>query len=567
MDFLRTSLIVGLLVVSYLLVLEWNEEMTPQQQPVAQTTSVTIDSNGTDSSALLNSPNTGELDTPETASKPATTEDSNVSSTVSSGKVITVITDVLRVEIDLNGGNVVEASLLQYPISLKNPTPLDLMQKNNGVYYVAASSLIGANGFDNSKNGGNPVYVAEKNSYSLQEGQDKLSVDLRTERDGVTIVKRYEFEKSSYSINVNFQINNQSDAPWKANFSAKLVRDKSPDPTSSGGFGAASFLGAVVSTPEKPYEKIDFSDMEESGPSGVKVNSSNGWIAFIQHYFVSAWIPLSNDTHTYQTRLRNGLYLMGFVDPEFTVEPGQTHNVGAKLYAGPKIMETLKEVAPNLDLTVDFGWLWLIAKPLYLVLEFIHDYVGNWGIAIILLTVLIKALFFHLSATSYRSMANMRRVTPEMQRIREQHGDDRQRMSQAMMELYKKEKINPLGGCLPMLVQMPVFISLYWVLLESVQLRQAPFFFWIQDLSIKDPYFVLPLLMGAAMFLQTSLNPTPPDPIQARVMKMMPIIFTVFFLWFPAGLVLYWLVNNILSIAQQWYITNKIENGALAAKK
>ncbi|AZZ95366.1 membrane protein insertase YidC [Hahella sp. KA22] len=567
MDFLRTSLIVGLLVVSYLLVLEWNEEMIPQQQPVSQTASVSIDSGNPDSSVASNT-SSGELDTPESASTPAaTTIDTGAASVSSMGKIITVTTDVLRVKIDLNGGNIVETSLLEYPISLKNPTPLDLMQKNNGVYYVAESSLVGPNGFDDSRNGGNPIYTSEKDTYLLADGQNKLGINLKTERNGVTVVKHYEFEKSSYSINVAFQINNQSDSPWKANFSAKLRRDKSPDPSSSGGFGASSYLGAVISTAEKPYEKVNFKDMDENGADGAKVDSPNGWIAFIQHYFVSAWVPLTSDTHTYQTRVNNGLYLMGFVDPAFTVEPGQTHTVAAKLYAGPKIMETLKEVAPNLDLTVDFGWLWLIAKPLYLVLEFIHDFVGNWGISIILLTVLIKALFFHLSATSYRSMANMRRVTPEMQRIREQHGDDRQRMSQAMMELYKKEKINPLGGCLPMIVQMPVFISLYWVLLESVQLRQAPFFFWIQDLSIKDPYFVLPLLMGAAMFLQTSLNPTPPDPIQARVMKMMPIIFTVFFLWFPAGLVLYWLVNNILSIAQQWYITKKIENEALAAKK
>jgi len=338
------------------------------------------------------------------------------------------------------------------------------------------------------------------------------------------------------------------------------VRDQSIDPSTQSSMGMQSFLGMVISSEQEPYEKISFDDMQET-PLNRQIQG--GWIALIQHYFLSAWIPNTEVAHTYQSRVRNGLYLMGFVSPATVVEPNQSETISAKLYIGPKILERLEAAAPKLDLTVDYGWLFFIAYPLFLLLDFLFSVVQNWGIAIILVTVVVKALFFQLSAASYRSMANMRRVGPKLKSLKEQHGDDRQKMSQAMMELYKKEKINPLGGCLPILVQMPVFISLYWVLLESVQLRHAPFFFWITDLSVKDPYFLLPILMGASMFIQMQLNPAPPDPMQARIMKIMPVMMTVFFLWFPSGLVLYWLVNNVLSITQQWVITRQIEGNAV----
>jgi len=320
--------------------------------------------------------------------------------------------------------------------------------------------------------------------------------------------------------------------------------------------GMQSFLGMALSSTEKPYEKYNFDDMTEEP---INQQIQGGWVSFIQHYFLSSWIPNNEITHTYQSKVRNGLFLMGFISPATVVEAGSSGEVSAKLYIGPKIIERLEEVAPNLDLTVDFGWLFFIATPLFLLLDFFYGLVQNWGIAIILVTLVVKALFFKLSAASYRSMANMRRVAPKLKTLKEQHGDDRQKMSAAMMDLYKKEKINPLGGCLPILVQMPVFIALYWVLLESVQLRHAPFMFWITDMSVKDPLFILPILMGISMFIQMQLNPAPPDPMQAKIMKIMPIMMTVFFLWFPAGLVLYWLVNNILSISQQWVITRQIE--------
>jgi YidC/Oxa1 family membrane protein insertase len=352
-------------------------------------------------------------------------------------------------------------------------------------------------------------------------------------------------------------VNNQTDKPWNANVFAQIKRDRSIDPSQGTAMGMQAYLGAALFTPEEPYTKIDFDDMDESKFSD---KISNGWLAMLQHYFVSAWVPVSAEAYTYQTRvLKNqGLYIIGMTGNRFTVEPGTTESVGLQFYAGPKIQDRLGEIADGLEYTVDYGWLWFVAQPLFWLLDFFHGLVQNWGLAIILVTVVIKAVFFPLSAASYRSMANMRRVAPKLQELKERYGDDRQKMSQEMMSLYQKEKINPLGGCLPILVQMPVFIALYWVLLESVEIRQAPFMLWIVDLSVKDPFFILPILMGVTMFIQTSLNPTPPDPTQAKVMKMMPIMFTFFFMFFPAGLVLYWLVNNILSIAQQWYINKQI---------
>jgi len=562
MDYIRAPLIIGLLIVTYLIILEWNNDYLTEPPPVDSQTATGFEKSPK-TSVISSHSTTGELNTPESLGDQHESIDAATTSSSDSGGEITVVTDVLAVKIDLTGGNVTYTALKDYPVSLNNASPLELFQHNDNHHFVAESGLIGKNGFDAAKNGPLPVYQSEKQHYTLTGNADKLTLDLTYTRNNVDITKRYTFTRGDYEIDMQYLVKNNSNTPWQANFSAKLVRDNSEDPTKHGGFGAVSYLGAVVSTEETPYEKVKFEDMDE-GPYSVE--NTSGWIAFVQHYFVSAWIPGSEQTHTFQTRVRNGLYLMGFVDPELTIAPGETKQFYASLYVGPKILERLEKVAPNLNLTIDFGWLWLIAKPLYFVLKFIHEYVGNWGIAIILLTVMIKALFFHLSAASYRSMANMRRVTPDMQRIRENYGNDRQKMSQAMMELYKKEKINPLGGCLPILVQMPVFISLYWVLLESVELRQAPFFFWIQDLSIKDPFFILPLLMGITMFLQMHLNPTPPDPIQARVMKMMPIMFTFFFLFFPAGLVLYWLINNCLSITQQWIITKNITSEGLKAK-
>lgn len=567
MDIQRTILWIGLAIVSYLMVLAWNEDYhQAPQQPVAQTAEQegSTNNNAPELSAPDASQGTGdnEFATPEDQGQ-TQVEGSTVQAD-DSGKQITVRTDVLELNINLAGGNVTRASLLDYRESRDNPTPLKLLQNNQFRTYVLESGMIGRDGFDASSNGPVPTYEATQDSFSLGENADTLTVDLTfTGESGVKVTKRYTLQRDSYEIDVRYLIDNQSESTWQANFAGKIVRDSSGDPTAQQSLGIKAFLGMVLSTNEDPYQKYDFEDLRESP---ISRTAEGGWIAFLQHYFLSAWIPDADTQHKYQTAQRNNLMVMGFVSGTTVVEPGQQAEVGARAYVGPKIIERLETVAPNLDRTVDFGFLFFIALPLFIVLDWFHDLVGNWGVAIILLTVSVKLLFFKLSATSYRSMARMRAVAPQLTRLRELYGDDRQRMSQEMMALYKREKINPLGGCLPILVQMPVFISLYWVLFESVQLRHAPFFLWIQDLSVMDPYFILPILMGASMFIQMSLNPTPPDPMQAKVMKLMPLIFTVFFLWFPAGLVLYWLVNNVLSIAQQWYITRKIEAEGIGKK-
>lgn len=556
MDIRRGIIFVGLAIVSYMLVLAWNEDYG--QQPVAASQSYGEVSAEIDASHSV-SPDAQNDDftTPEQV---ANGETLSAKAKTPSKALIQVRTDVLDLKIDPVGGNIVSALLLDYKLSLGSEQPLPLLESNNNRYYVIESGLIGKNGFDSSKNGPMPVYSAAASSFELAEGDDELVVDLKyADESGVTVTKQYVFKRDDYEIKTRYLIDNQSAENWEANFQGKIVRDRSLDPSSQNSLGMQSYLGMVLSSKEEPYEKIDFDDMLEE-----KVNRkiTGGWIAFIQHYFLSAWIPDDSVAQTYQTIVRNGVYVMGFVSPATQVAAGQQGSVEASLYVGPKIIDRLEQVAPKLDLTVDYGWLFFVAYPLFLLLDFFFGLVGNWGIAIILVTVVVKAVFFKLSAASYRSMANMRRVAPKLQSLKDQYGDDRQKMSQAMMDLYRKEKINPLGGCLPILVQMPVFIALYWVLLESVQLRHAPFFFWISDLSIKDPYFVLPILMGISMAIQMHLNPTPPDPMQAKIMKLMPIMMTVFFLWFPAGLVLYWLVNNVLSIAQQWYITRQIEKNA-----
>ncbi|MDY6814807.1 MAG: membrane protein insertase YidC [Pseudomonadota bacterium] len=570
MDIQRIVLFAGLAIVSYLMVLAWNEDY--HQQPEAtETAQVASPSNadGTngdggmvlpeqDSSTYAGSQ---EFSIPESGQ---TTVAKSAEDTSVDNRFVTIRTDVYDLTIDRVSGNLVHTALLKYDKSLNSEEPLALLTNTETRTYVLESGLIGRDGPDSQKTSTAPVYRTSADHYQLEEGQDQLTVDLTYTTDtGVNIIKRYQFKRDSYQIDVSYLIENNSGEPWQANFTGKIVRDEAPDPTSQTSMGIRAYLGMVMSTPEDPYEKFDFDDLKENR---VNQQVTNGWLAFLQHYFLSAWIPERDVPAQFQTTLRGPLHVMGFVYPATTLAPGETAEVGATAYVGPKIIDRLEAVAPNLDRTVDFGWLFFISLPLFYILKWFHALVGNWGVSIILLTVLVKAVFFHLSATSYRSMAKMRAVAPQLTRLKELYGDDRQRMSQEMMALYKREKINPLGGCLPVLVQMPVFISLYWVLFETVQLRHAPFMLWINDLSQMDPYFILPILMGGSMFLQMHLNPTPPDPMQAKIMKLMPLVFTVFFLWFPAGLVLYWLTNNILSITQQWYITRKIE-AEMAGKK
>lgn len=550
MDARRAIILIGIAVISYMLVLQWNDDYG--KRPVNQ--------NVMTSQSAVSS-------TPDVSTDPAATQDipdvSNdepqlePTSAIASTDLIEVQTDVLDIRINPQGGDIVYAALKAFPQSLENKDiPFVLLEQNAMRTFVAQSGLVGQDGIDKD---GRALFSTASSQYQLAEDADELVVTLSTVKNNVAIDKVFKFKRGLYLVDVGYDVNNQSASTWKANFYAQFKRDRSADPSSMESMGMASYLGAAVTRPTERYFKIDFDDIEETR---YKETIQGGWAAFLQHYFVSAWVPNAEQAHTYNTRKAGNNYIVGYYDDAISVAPGEQSSTFTSLYLGPKDQDRLAEISENLELTVDYGWLWWVAQPLFWLLQVIHSIVGNWGWSIIFLTILVKLAFFPLSATSYRSMANMRRVAPKLTALREQYGEDRQKLSQEMMGLYKKEKINPLGGCLPILVQMPVFIALYWVLMESVELRQAPFMFWLQDLSIKDPYFILPLIMGASMFVQMQLNPTPPDPMQAKVMKLMPVIFTVFFLFFPAGLVLYWVVNNLLSIAQQYYITKQIEKEA-----
>jgi len=565
MDLQRSLLIGAIAVLSFMLLTEWVAFKDEKTASVAQETSRLI-SNG--DAPVSESPNIPDLNTQELEedlpSAPASADAKPETPEIAagnSGRIIQVHTDVLQLAIDLEGGDIIELALPKHLAELDKPdVPFVLLEQNNTRTYIAQSGLIGANGIDT---GGRPTFITSSRRFKLGDSEESLTVDLNYQtEDGVSIIKRFTLRPGDYLIDVDYLVENNSDSRWQANLFGQIKRDSSPATaaTGSGGMGLNPFLGSALTQPDERFTKFTFDDMAEEP---FKAQLPGGWVAMIQHYFLSAWIPNADQSHTYSTRVTSSGYnIAGFTSPSLVLDPGQSGNIGARFYAGPKDQYRLKEISPYLELSVDYGWLWWIAQPLFWLLTKIYSLVGNWGVAIILLTVLIKAAFFKLSATSYKSMANMRRVQPKMADIREQFGDDKQKQSQAMMELYRKEKINPMGGCLPILVQMPVFIALYWTLMESVELRHAPFILWIEDLSVMDPYFVLPLMMGASMWFMQKLNPPPPDPMQAKIMQWMPIVFTFFFLWFPAGLVLYWVVNNLLSMAQQYVITRQIENAA-----
>ncbi len=559
MDFQRIILVGIIAITSYFIVLQWQQDYHTPTEVTETVTSVSSQS----AVPQLEAPVNENVDVPSASAiadeAPVVSKETRIAT---QGKLIEVKTDVLDLLIDPYGGDVIHAELEKYLAQLHSDPKFVLLEQNDNRVYTAQSGLTGQNGPDAS--GKRPQYTTSALSYQLADGEEQVFVDLNLVQDnGVEITKRFVFSRNSYEIGVQYLVNNKSSENWQASLFGQLKRDRSSDPTSQSGMGMSSYLGAAFSNTENPYKKVSFDDIDEAKYAN---KTAGGWTAMLQHYFVSAWIPDPEKSHNYFTRERNGNYFAGFVSPALTLAPGEQGSTSASLYVGPKVKEFLEQAATNLELTIDFGWLWWIALPLFIALDWIHGIVGNWGFAIILVTVAIKILFFYPSAIAYKSMAKMRTMGPEMQRLKDLYGDDRQKMSQSMMELYKKEKINPLGGCLPMLIQMPVFIALYWVLMESVELRHAPFILWINDLSVMDPYFVLPILMGATMFVQQMLNPTPPDPMQAKVMKMLPFIFTIFFLWFPAGLVLYWVVNNMLSIVQQWIITREIEAAAKEAK-
>lgn len=474
--------------------------------------------------------------------------------TTSSGQLIHVKTDVLDVAIDLKQGDVVGGLLLNYPVSVEEKNkPFSILENRANQRYVANSSLFISSGTSVQSVDFN--FSSPQQQYQLGPDDKQLVVTLNGQNEnGLAVSKEFIFTKESYLIDVNYKIANKGSTEWTGYMNTQLLRS-SPKEDKSSIFHVGSYTGASYSNPgQHRYQKVAFTDMSKSN---LDVDAKGGWIAMQQHYFLSAWIPGPTTENKFYTRAVDGNYTIGAVSQPITVQPEQQKTINSKLYVGPEITSTLKEIAPSLDLTVDYGILWFISSLLFSLMKVIYNVVGNWGWSIVLVTVLIKLAFYRLSATSYKSMAGMRKLQPKLQALRERYGDDKAKISQATMELYKQEKVNPLGGCLPIVIQIPVFIALYWVLLESVELRQAPFIFWIKDLAAADPYHVLPLIMGATMFIQQKLNPAPPDPMQAKVMMFLPILFTGLFWSFPAGLVLYWIVNNTLSILQQWYITRK----------
>ena len=571
MDFQRTLLIGAIALLSFMLLTEWvafKDAKTTAEQPVASRLIAAEPDSLPEPAAALpatTAADAGNEDLPQAPESIADTQAASTPEVISnSGDIITVHTDVLQVAIDLRGGDIVELALPEHLEDIDKPNqPFVLLEQNERRIYVAQSGLIGPDGIDSESRA---QFSAAQSRYELAPNADELNVDLLWQNaEGLSVTKRFTLRRGDYLMTVSYIVDNKTSERWQGNLFGQIKRDSSkPSTVDSSGMGLQPFLGAAITQPDERFTKFSFKDMREEP---FRAQLPGGWIAMIQHYFLSAWIPAADQSHTYSTRVTaSGFNIAGFTSPALVVDPGQQGSVSAGFYAGPKDQYRLAEISPYLDLSVDYGWLWWIAQPLFWLLIKIHAFVGNWGVAIILLTVLIKAVFFKLSATSYRSMANMRRVAPKMQDIREQYAEDKAKQSQAMMELYRKEKINPMGGCLPVLVQMPVFISLYWVLMESVELRHSPFFMWIEDLSVMDPYFVLPLLMGASMWFMQKLNPPPPDPMQAKIMQWLPVIFTFFFLWFPAGLVLYWVVNNLLSMAQQYVITRQIEKSDAKAK-
>ncbi|WP_440996680.1 membrane protein insertase YidC [Arhodomonas sp. SL1] len=464
---------------------------------------------------------------------------------------IRVLTDLFDIRIDANGGRIASARLRQHTVSMEDESPFPLLRPESPLF-VAEAGLVG-DGVPAPDAGAR--WRAEQAEYRLSEGDDALVVPLTwTGDNGVEITRRYVFGRDDYVLRVEHRVRNASESPYRAYQYAQLRREESG--SGQAFLGARSYVGGVIFTPEDRYQKYDFGDMRDSDLSR---DVTDGWLAFIQHYFVAAWIPPREHTQRFYTRVRHGEYVLGMSSPWQSVAPGGEATYSSQLFIGPKDQDRLAAIAEGLELTVDYGWFTVLSKPLFIALDWIHGVVGNWGWAIIILTLGIKAVFYKLSETSYRSMARMRKLQPRMQQLKERYGDDRQGMNQELMKLYKEEKVNPLGGCLPILIQIPVFIALYWVLLESVELRHAPWVLWIRDLSSPDPYYILPLIMGATMLLQQQLNPAPMDPIQKRLMTFLPVVFTVFFLFFPAGLVLYWVTNNTLSILQQWLITRRIE--------
>ena len=553
-EIIRWSLLAGLAVVGYLLIQAWtadNAEVIPVSEQRAPL------------------PNTERFVAPEITPGESSATDVPDASLVKSDRTVTtttrtsipeqlieVETPIQHVWIDPFGGDIAGLQLPQYAVSLEQPdVPLILLDRSDDSTYLAQSGLLGRDGPD-ARNEGRPRFQADRYSYVVREGQRPLDVALHYEQDGVSIRKIYRFHPDEYLIDVIYEIDNRSNADFVAALWVQLKRDGGKASTqSASNWGPRSFLGVALTTDETNYEKMTFEDLDDDRLREIKVG---GWIAIIQRYFLAAWVSQVDQRNQYFAEpMGSGLYRAGFVGPEVRIARNSIGTYEAQLYAGPKDQKKLGVIAAHLDRALDYGWFWFLSEPLFLFVDWVFGLVGNWGLAIILLTIVVKIALFPLMARSYKSMAKMRKVAPQLKRLQERYADDKQKLSQEMMGLYKKEGANPLGGCLPMLLQMPVFFALYWVLYESVELRHAPFALWIVDLSAMDPYFVLPILMGASQYGMQMMNPPMPDPMQQQMMKIMPLFFCVIMAFFPAGLVLYWVVNNLFSFAQQFYATRK----------
>jgi YidC/Oxa1 family membrane protein insertase len=539
MDSQRNILLIALALVSFLLFQQWQVAKNPAPQPVEQA----------QSSSTLPAPTLADDLDPAPAQQ-------------ASAKTITVTTDVLTLSIDTVGGDVVTADLNQYSAELDSSDPFVLLKNEPGHQFIAQSGLVGPQGIDLSSSN-RPAYSVNADSFTLEDGQDELRIPMTYQANGLEYTKTFIVKRGSYAVDVEYDVVNNSGNNATFGMYAHL-RQNLMD--AGGSITMPTYRGGAYSTEETRYKKYSFDDMQDRNLS-ITLPDGQGWAAMIQHYFASAWIPRNEPGTNLYTRVIGNLGDIGVRMPNKTIATGDSAKFNATLWVGPKLQQEMAETAPNLDLVVDYGWLWFIAKPLHTLLSFIQSFVSNWGIAIIVLTFIVRGAMYPLTKAQYTSMAKMRMLQPKLQAMRERIGDDRQRMSQEMMELYKKEKVNPLGGCLPLLLQMPIFIALYWALMESVELRHSPFFGWITDLSAQDPYYILPLLMGASMFLIQKMSPTTvTDPMQQKIMTFMPVLFTGFFLFFPAGLVLYWLVSNIVTLIQQTLIYKALEKKGLHSK-
>jgi YidC/Oxa1 family membrane protein insertase len=571
MDNLRFVLITTFAMLVYMLYEAWQIDYGPKLEIPAVVESVNNKEDVPSATGAL--PAQAEADTTQQNAESAVAPVPALQPV--SQKIVTVKTDVLSIDIDLQGGSIQKLDLLAYPVekentvvtklrslvglsmSEKNKAPVRLFNTDQEKLFIAQNGLIAANDSAAAADH-HTLFNNQQSEYQLQPGQDNVTVPLTwTDNNGLIVTKSFILKRGSYEITVQQKVQNSSQKPWTGRQYSQLLRVPFDENNSGMLTGLRAFDGGVIYTEKEKYQKISFGDMVDEN---LDVATKGGWTALIQHYFASAWIPPADqENHFYTKHLKDGRFVIGSYSQPVTVAANSEAQFQSQLFAGPKIQPVMEKISPGLELTVDYNVLTFIGKPIYWLLNKIHSIVDNWGLAIIGVTLCIKALFFPLSQASFRSMAKMRKIQPRLKELQERFAGDRQRFNVEMMALYKKEQVNPLGGCLPILVQIPVFMALYWVLGETVEFRQAGFALWIQDLSVMDPFFVLPLIMGVTMKIQQSLNPAPIDPIQAKVIRMFPIVFTVFFLFFPSGLVLYWVVNNTLSIFQQMYITKQIE--------